>query len=165
MTRPVPVARVPVLHGLRDIAALRADAGHEERHVADDLAHLRELARIRRADDEHAVAAGIPALRGQLGDRRDTACAPPTSQILHVPRAGIRRAAQDDDALVLMLQERLERIAAQIGIHRDGIRAIALEGLDARSARRCCRRRRASNRESPERRDSVRWMYSIVRSS
>jgi len=35
-----------------DIAALRANAGHKQRQIADDRAHARELVGKRRADDE-----------------------------------------------------------------------------------------------------------------
>src|SRR2546430_13752051 len=47
-----------------------------------------------------------------------------------VARPGIGRAAQDHDALVRILEERLERVTAEIGVDGDGIRAIALERLD-----------------------------------
>ena len=44
-------------------------------------------------------------------------------------RPALRSAAQDDDALVRVLEEGLDRIAAEIGIHGDRVRAVALEGL------------------------------------
>src|SRR5262249_32301751 len=115
---------------LRYIPALRANAGHQERHFPDDLANLRELARIRRADDEQAVAARVPLLRGKLCDDVIEAAVARDLQVLNIPRTRTRGAAENDDALVCVLQERLERISAEIRIHRDGIGLVALERFE-----------------------------------
>src|SRR3982750_1564921 len=63
-----PVFRRAVANDCLDIAALRTDAGHEERHLANDRAHVLELAGIRRTDDEKAVAVRVPVARGRLRD-------------------------------------------------------------------------------------------------
>src|ERR1700693_5720621 len=49
-------------HRLRHIRALGADAGHEQRHVAHERAHLCEFFRVGRADDQQTIAARVPAL-------------------------------------------------------------------------------------------------------
>src|SRR5690606_35010346 len=101
------VLRLAVLHGERDVASLCADAGDEERHIANDLANLGELPWVRRADHEHAVATRVPLARRKLSDDVVEPLAADL-QILNVPRAGIGRAAEDDDALVVVLQEGFE---------------------------------------------------------
>ena len=126
---PVPIGGLAVAHHLGDIPALGADARHQERHVAGERAHLREFCRIGGADHQRAVAARVPALRGQLRDDL-VQLAPADLQVLQVAGAGIGGAAQDDDAAVLVRQERLQGIAAEVGIHGHGIGAVALEGLD-----------------------------------
>ena len=58
---------------------------------------------------------------------------PPRSdlEILQIARAGIGGAAEDEDALVLVTQERLERVAPQVRVHGHGVRPVALEGLSS----------------------------------
>src|SRR5207253_731 len=72
---------------------------------------------------------GVPAPGGQLRDHL-VELAGADQAVLQVARPGIGRAAQDHDALVRILEERLERVTAEIGVDGDGIRAIALERLD-----------------------------------
>jgi len=57
-----------VAHHRLDVAALRADAGHEERNVADNRAHLAQLFRPGRADDQRAVAVAVPLAGDFFGD-------------------------------------------------------------------------------------------------
>src|SRR3546814_11309123 len=49
-----------ILHHGLDIAALRADARDQQRHVADDRAHFAQLLRPGRADHPRAVAVVVP---------------------------------------------------------------------------------------------------------
>ena len=72
---------------LLDIAALRADARHQERHVADDRAHFAQLLRPGRADHQRAVAVAVPVARDVLGDVLVQRL-PPQSQVLQVPAPG-----------------------------------------------------------------------------
>ena len=57
---------LPTLHSLRDVAALRANSWHQERHVAYDLANFSQLARVGRADDESAIPSRIPTACGEI---------------------------------------------------------------------------------------------------
>ncbi len=128
---PGPGGSLSVTHHLGDIAALRADAGHQERHLTDDPPDLGQLLRIGGADHQQAVAARVPAGRRQL---RHDVIEPPAAladhQILQVARARVRGPAEHHDAAILAPQEGLERVASEVGIHRDGIGSVALEGLD-----------------------------------
>ena len=51
-----------------DIATLRADARHEQRHLADDLAHPGDLAGESGPDDERTLAGHIPVAGDDFGD-------------------------------------------------------------------------------------------------
>ena len=123
-----PRRRLARRHHLRHIATLRADTRHQERQIADARADIRELFRIRGADHQHAVVSRVPFLRHLLGDVLEQLLAAHV-QILKILRARIARAAKNDDALVAVLEERLDRIAAEIRIHRHRIRVVALERL------------------------------------
>src|SRR4029077_512676 len=101
----------------------------ERRAAPDQGAYLGQLARVGGADHQQAVAARVPASRGELGHRLVQRAAADV-EILQVARPGVGGAAQDDDAAVGVLQERLERIAAEVGIDRDRVGPVALEGLD-----------------------------------
>ncbi len=67
-------ARLSVHDRLRHITALRADPRHEQRHVADERAHLGQLARVGGADDQQTVAARVPAARRELARPPGRAC-------------------------------------------------------------------------------------------
>ena len=69
------------------------------------------------------------------------------------------------DALVLVLEERLERIPAEIRIHGDRIGAVALEGFERVALGRVADVAALRIEDHRNARDSVRWMYSMVRSS
>ena len=51
-------------------------------------------------------------------------------EILQVAGAGVRRATQDDHALVAAVEEGLHRIAAEIGVDRHRVGAVTIESLD-----------------------------------
>ena len=112
-----------------EIGSLRADAGKQERHFGGDGAHLGKLARIGRPHHQKTVAVGIPAPHRKLR-HHDKEFATADVKILQIAGAGIGRAAQDEHAALLVAQEGLEGIAAEIGIDGRGIRAVALENLN-----------------------------------
>ena len=68
MSRPRPAASTRRRDGLRDAAALRADAGDEERHLRAQLAGASQLGRVGRPDDEHAVAVLVPLVADAARD-------------------------------------------------------------------------------------------------
>ena len=54
--------------GSFNIAALGADAGNKQSHVADNLPNLFKLSRVGGADNQHTVAVAVPVLRHALGN-------------------------------------------------------------------------------------------------
>src|SRR6185369_8890513 len=111
----------------RRIAALRADAGDEERQRRRDLAHAGDLGRVGGADDEADLAAVVPGGRGEAGDSLVDALARREAQVLQVVAAGVRGAAEQDRALAFVAQVRRDRIEAEQRRQRHRVGAIADE--------------------------------------
>ncbi len=119
-------------HGRFDVAALGADARHQQRHVADDRAHAGDLGREGGADDEADLAAAVPFAGSEAGDALVEpllGAGAADVEELQVGAAGVGGAAEQDDALVGIGQVRLDRIAAHVGVDRDGVGLVAREGL------------------------------------
>ena len=95
MSRPRPWRSSPDRTDGLEIAALGADAGHEEGHVGTELAGAAQLGGVRGADDEHAVAIGVPLVA-------DVAChdfperLTVDEQVLELPGPGVARPAEHD---------------------------------------------------------------------
>lgn len=102
-----------------EITALRPDAWNEERHVRRDPAHARELVRRRSADHESAVVVRVPLGRHGDGDIQIERANILLDEALELPGSRVRRPAQDEDALGLAVEERLERLGPHVGVHRD----------------------------------------------
>ncbi len=113
--------------GLLDIATLGADARDEDWHVADDLADFTEFLGARSANDERAVSVLVPLGRHLAGDDLVERFAV-HAQILELARAGVGRAAEDNDALVGSREERLECFGSEVRMHGDGVRLQEVEG-------------------------------------
>src|SRR5690606_13496104 len=79
-----------VLHHGLDVAALGADARDQEGQVADDRAHLVQLLRPGRADDQHAVAVRVPLACDRLGHVLVQRQAVGGDDVLEVGGAGVR---------------------------------------------------------------------------
>ena len=122
------VRGAPGRHGGRHVAALGADARHQQRHVADDRAHLRQLVREGGADHQRALAVLVPFFSHQARHVLVQRLAVDI-QKLQVGTARIRGAAQDDDTALFPLHIRFNGIGTHIGIHGDGVGAVALERL------------------------------------
>jgi hypothetical protein len=117
-----------VLHHGGGVTALRTDAGNQQRQVADQHAHFRQLVRPRGTDDEQAVVVAVPFLRDA---QRDVLVerSRPDDQVLEFSRAGIGGATQHDHAAIGAIEERLRGVAPQVGIHGDRIGGMAVERL------------------------------------
>ena len=108
------------------VAALRADARNENRHVADESANFVEFIGIRCADDERAVAVLVPltchAARDEAIERLTV-----HGQVLKLARAWIGSAAEYDDAFLRSREERLKRFGSEIRVNRDCVRSQEVE--------------------------------------
>jgi hypothetical protein len=122
------VRRAARPHGRLDVAALGADARHQQRHVAHHGAHLRQLLREGGADHQRALAVAVPLVGHQLRHVL-VQRAPAHVEELQVGAARIRGAAQHDHAAVRPFHIRFHRIEAHVGADRDGIGAVAVEGF------------------------------------
>ena len=60
------IGGLAVAHRQSNITSLCPDSRHEERHDADDVTDFSQLLRIRRADDQQAIAPRIPVARRKL---------------------------------------------------------------------------------------------------
>ena len=127
---PVPAAVWPLRTAWATSPPWAPTPGTSSGMSPDDRAHLGQLARVGGADHQQAVAARVPARRGELGHRPGRARRPPTSRSCRSRAPGLEVRHRTMTPLVRVPQERLERIAAEVGIHRDRVRAVALEGLD-----------------------------------
>ena len=120
--------RPPGPDGGFDITTLGADAWHQQRHVANDFADAGDFAREGGADDQRDLTGSIPFTGRQTGDALVEFLAANVEE-LQVGTAWVRGAAKQDYALFTVRQPGLERIAAHIGVDRDGVGLKALEGL------------------------------------
>src|SRR3546814_16053234 len=87
-----------------------------------------QLLRPGRADHQRAVAVAVPVAGDAFGDvlvERATA----NVQVLELNGAGIGCVAQDHHAPVGAVEERLHRVAAQVGIGGDSVGGVAVEGV------------------------------------
>src|SRR3546814_12751887 len=80
-------------------SALRTDARDQQWHVADDRAHLAQLFRPGRADDQRAVDVAVPVAGDALGDALVQRAAA-NVQVLEIARAGVGGLAKETHALV-----------------------------------------------------------------
>src|SRR5712691_1118107 len=112
-------------HRSLDVAALRADAGKQERQVGP-ATHLADLRRRGRPDDQADVAMPVQSL-GQLDDVAVDGLAPGV-EVLQVDGARVGRAAQHVDTAVVVAGELLHRIRAQVRV--DGRRVHAERAED-----------------------------------
>ena len=133
--------------------ALGAVPGHQQERVGQHLAHRAELGRRGGAGDRaHVAVAGLADVGGaelphQVGDAQEQR----PSVHLHLLQqrgAGIARAREDEDAVAggAVVDQRLERVVAQVGAGGDGV------GADARRPGRRSRRRRRTRRARRPRR-------------
>lgn len=109
--------------GSFEVSALGTDAGHEEEHVVtDDLPGSIQFFWVGGTDDEGAVAVLVPLLgdatpdmqperRGRVADE----------QVLELAAAGVAGLGEEDEALVLVLQERRHGFPAEVGMEGDGV--------------------------------------------
>jgi hypothetical protein len=105
--------------------------GHQQRHFTDDRAHAGELLRIGRADDQRALPGGVPFARRLLGDQFiERRVASAEFLELEVASAGVRGAAEQENAFLRIGEPRLKRIAAHERIHGHRIGLVTLEALD-----------------------------------
>ena len=109
-------------------AALRADARHEQRHVADERPYRSQFGRVGRSDDEPELAATIPVAAGQP---RHTLIQRLAADVEHlqIGAAGIAGPAQQKGAAVGVGKKWLDRIATHVGRERHGVGTVTLEGL------------------------------------
>jgi len=114
--------------GRLEITLLRADSGHQEGEFRVSLAQLRHIARIGGSDDQHEIAVVIPIPRRTFGHAPIQRQAVDV-EILKILGAGIGGAAEQDGAAIRAREKRQHRILAHVGVHGDGIGAVALEGF------------------------------------
>ena len=81
-----------------EVAALGADAGHEDRQVADDAAHRAELLGVRRADDEAALAELAPSASATIVGHPLVQRRAADVEVLQLAAARVARAAQREHA-------------------------------------------------------------------
>ena len=128
MTHAGAAGRLPGTDAGCDVPALRADARHEQRHVADERPYRSQFGRVGRTDDESELAATIPVAAGQP---RHTLIQRLAADVEHlqIGAPGIAGPAQQKGAAVGVGKKGFDRIAAHIGRERDGVGTITLEGL------------------------------------
>ena len=105
---------------------MRADTRYQQRHIAHHAPHIGNHLRHGRADHQTDVFIAVPLLRRELGDAQVQRFAI-NHLLLQIGAAGVRRAAQQDHALVGVFCERRDRIAAKIRINCYRIGAIAFK--------------------------------------
>ena len=143
----------PAREGARDVGrrrALRADARQQQHRLRQEPPRLADRARDGRADDgadarEAALADEIRApLLDELGDVLPQRPAVRERQLLHVACARVRGPHEAEDARAVQaagLQERLDRVAAEIGVDGERVRERRLARRAARGTRRRTRAR------------------------
>ena len=122
-----PVGRRAGPHGGRRVAVLGTDSRDEDREVADDLAHVRQLARERRTDHQTALAVVDPLVGDHAGDAHVQRLATAVER-LQVGAARVAGAAQGDHRAAER-EVRQDRVAAQVRVDRDGVRPVPGERL------------------------------------
>ena len=96
--KPPPEAVRPALT-VASISPLGADARHQQRHLADELAHPRDLLRESRTNDQRALPGGVPLARHQPRHPLKQFLATAHVEKLQVAAAGVGGAAQQDHPL------------------------------------------------------------------
>ena len=110
------------------VTALRADAGHQERHVADDFAHIGNHLRHGRADHEAHVVVAVPLVGRELRDTQVQGFSI-DHLLLQIGPTFVRSAAEQDHALVGIFRERRDRIATEVGVHGHRVGTITFKRL------------------------------------
>src|SRR5439155_10324781 len=109
----------------REVGTLRADTRDEEQPVARDLAHVAQLGRRRRADNEGDVVVMIPADAGARDVPVEGLAI--AAHMLEFRRSRVRCSADDEDFLVPVREKGRDGVIAQPGVDGDGIGAPGLE--------------------------------------
>jgi len=104
---------------------LRADAGNEEGNLGDDLADLGQLLGRGRTHDQTDVVVAVPRPRAPRRARRGLAG---EFEVLQVAPARVRGATEDEHALLLPVEERLEGVATEVRVHSDRVGAVERGG-------------------------------------
>jgi len=102
------------------VAALGADPGDEKSHFTDEGANFFHFGGVGGADDEQTVLIDVPLLGYFLSDDLPERFAS-EGEILQFAGARVGSAAEDDGGFVRAVEERLEGLAAQVGMEGDGV--------------------------------------------
>ncbi len=111
---------------LPGVPSLGADAGNEDREVADGRAHPREFFGVGSAHHQSDLAEGRPAFGDHAGHPQVEGLAVYFEE-LQVGSTGIGGSTQGDDGPGG--EEGLDRVGSEVGVHGDGVGAVATEGL------------------------------------
>ena len=109
------------------VAPLSAHAGHENREVGRDRAHVGELLRVRGSDDEATIAPCRPVMRHHLGHVGVHRLAVGDER-LDVVAPRIAGAAERDHTAPVLEVGR-HRVGAEVRIHGDRVSSVAPERL------------------------------------
>ena len=122
-----PVAVLARENGLLHVTALDTDARDEDGHITDDVTHFAQLVGECRPHDNGTVAPRVPVVGDVL---RDMEVERPAGhdQILELARTLVGGAAEHNDTLVRLLQERFVRLGPEVGMDRHRIRPEEVEG-------------------------------------
>jgi hypothetical protein len=129
-SRPAPSAVLPLLTTAATSPPWAPTPGTRKGMSPNERAHARQLLRPGRAGHQQAVAVAVPVARDRLRHalvQRHAAAV----QVLEILRARVGGAAQQHHALVGAVEEGLHRVAAEVGIERDRVGAVAIEGSAA----------------------------------
>ena len=111
-----------------NVAALGADAWNEERNIRGDAAYGRELVGVGGADDEAELARAVPLFSREARNALKKAFAADIKHLQFVA-ALIRRAAEEEDALLFVFEVGRNRVLAHVGRKRHAVGLEALEGF------------------------------------
>ncbi len=126
-TIPAPSAVWPAFTLASDIAALRTDARHQQRHLGDQRSYSGQFARIGRANDQSDLSVAIPvacepchALVQPLAFHR---------QHLQVITAGVAGSAQKENAAIAVSEIRFDRIETEIRRQRHRMCVVTIKNF------------------------------------